>query len=595
VNDIERIEVIKGAASSLYGSGAVGGVVNIITQQGKYAINPYLKVDFSGGYGTVNRSGFGNFFIKCGTSNWYLNLSGMARKAENTKTPHGVIPNSQFQDENISVKTGVRYFNNHEIKLNYQRFYAQDVGIPGGYPLFPAIAKVSYPEEKREMISVQYIIRNVTPLISKISFKYFNQNILRDVENIPYQVKNVPAVNGQPAKRINVLSVTPGATHNTNGVQLQTDWILNKNQHVIAGMDAWQKNLDSHREKNLRIDVLSQVDGSVMSTINQVIGERPLPVSYYRSIGIYLQDELNLHKKLSVTIGGRYDKINVENEKTLNPLYQIVNGKRNDTPPNQTVLWDKIRTQNNSWSSNLGILYHISDIFDVTLSLGKSFRSPFLEERYKYIDLGNVVKIGNPFLRPEKGLFSDAGIRMGYGNVSFVGNLFYNKLKNLVIETPTTFEGRHALVNSNIGKAELYGFDFETMYTLSKHLHIFTNFAFVHGQDTYNHVPLPLISPLNGKLGLSGNLFKYFDYEISVSIFAKQDRIAEWEYNTPGYTYIDLYISTISLKILSLESRLYLGVENLSDRAYRNHLSTNRGKVTIEPGRNFNFRWQIGY
>ena len=595
VNDIERIEVIKGAASSLYGTGAVGGVVNIITRQAWYDDTPYLKVNLSGDYGSVNNSGNGHFLIKSGGSKWNLSLSGMTRKAQNTKTPEGEIPNSQFQDENISAKAGIRLSKNQEIKLNYQRFYAQDVGLPGGYPIFFENAKVSYPEEKREMISAQYVIRNVTPLLSRVSFKYFNQNILRDVENIPYKVQNVPASNGQPPKRINMLSVTPGATHNTNGVQLQMDWILNKNHQLIAGIDAWQKDLDSHREKNIRVDVLSPADGSVKKVINQVIGERPLPVSYYRSLGVYVQDEFNVRNKLSITLGGRYDRIDVENEQTLNPLYQILNGNRDNSPANQTVLWDKIKAHDYSWSGNLGILYHLSDKYDVTLTLGKSFRSPFLEERYKYIDQGSIVKIGDPNLKPEQGLFSDAGLRIWQGDFSFTGNVFYNQLQDLVIETPTTYEDRNALITSNVGKAVLYGSDFGAQYNIAKYLHVYANAGYVHGQDTYNDVPLPLIAPFNGKLGISGNLFRYLNYDMSVTYFAKQDRIADWEYETPDYAYIDLYLSTTSLKFLSFNSRFILGVENLTDRAYRNHLSTNRGIVTIEPGRNIKLRWSIGY
>ena len=41
VNDIERVEVIKGAQSSLYGTGAMGGIVNIITKDGHFSGKPY--------------------------------------------------------------------------------------------------------------------------------------------------------------------------------------------------------------------------------------------------------------------------------------------------------------------------------------------------------------------------------------------------------------------------------------------------------------------------------------------------------------------------------------------------------------------------
>ncbi len=54
LNDIERIEVIKGAASSLYGSGATGGTVNIISRSGSYNSEFTLSGNYSGGYNSVN-------------------------------------------------------------------------------------------------------------------------------------------------------------------------------------------------------------------------------------------------------------------------------------------------------------------------------------------------------------------------------------------------------------------------------------------------------------------------------------------------------------------------------------------------------------
>lgn len=593
VNDVNRIEVVKGAASSLYGTGAVGGVVNVITRDGYYNKSPYYHVNLSGGYGSVNNSGSGYASLSAGAAHWYANINGMKRNADNVMTPGGEIPNSQFRDDNISAKTGVRFLSNQEIKFNYQRFMAHDVGIPGGYPLFTDIADVRYRMEKREMFSAEYRITNLLPALPALAVKYYQQKIWRDVENIPYTITNVPSTNGQPPKRINVLSVTPHATHDARGVNLQTDWILFQNHHVIAGIDAWEKDLDSQREKNLRIDVLNPATGEVKQSIAQVVGERPLPISTYRSSGIYLQDEFSFHKKYSLTLGGRYDKINVENEQALNPWYQIVNGVRNNTPANQVVLWEKMQARNHSWSGNLGLLYKMTKNVDWSLSLGKSFRSPYIEERYSFLDLGSLVKIGDPNLKPETGTFTDLGVRIHHDQLVFVGDIFLNRLKNQVVEMPSTFEGRNALKNTNIGSSELYGFDMDVFYTFHEKLQVFGGAAWVHGQDTYKDTPLPLIAPLNGRVGLSGRLLRLINYQASAVMYAGQDRIANWEYETGGYTTFNVHLTTIPVNVMSWKSRFTLGVENLTDRAYRNHLSTNRGAITMEPGRNFIFRWQI--
>ena len=74
VNDINRIEVIKSAASSLYGSGALGGVVNIISQNGFYPESIKLNVSSLGSYNSVNNNSSGTISFNLGNQNWFVNL-----------------------------------------------------------------------------------------------------------------------------------------------------------------------------------------------------------------------------------------------------------------------------------------------------------------------------------------------------------------------------------------------------------------------------------------------------------------------------------------------------------------------------------------
>ena len=591
MNDIARVEVIKGAASSLYGTGAIGGAVNIITQDGWYSEDPYIKARLSGGYSTVNNSSNGYATAFAGGEHWYTKVSGMLRSADNMQTPEGTLENSQYSDNNISARLGFRPLKNHEIKLNYQNYDAQNVGIPGGNQLFPSVAEVRYPKEKRDLFSIEYIGRDVADVLPKLSLKYFQQDILRDVENIPHVVKNMPTT---PPKRVNMLKVLPRASHHTQGFQLQTDWVLFKNQHAILGLDAWQKELDSFRTKHMRIDVLNPNDDSVMKSIDRVIAERPLPLSTYRSIGVFAQDEIPLfNNRAKMTIGGRWDKIQVENAKTLNPVYEVVNGARNNSPDGQTVLWPENTTGDNSWSGNLSFLYHATSTVDLTATASRSFRSPYISERYQFIDLGNLVKIGDPHLQPENGYFSNIGLRMWKDKLSFAGDIFFNRINDMVVETATTYEGRSALIKTNVGQAELYGFDFRVDYRFSGSYALHFTGAYVYGQDIYENQPLPLIPPLNGRFGVTGPLTQFFSFEIAATMYDKQDRVADWEMQTPGYTYFDFYLTSSSFQLGQVQNRFFIGVENIFDTAYRNHLSTNRGEVAVEPGRNFSLRWQL--
>lgn len=593
LNDIERVEVIRGAGSSLYGTGAVGGVINVITSAGFYADKFQLSGKISSGFASANNLGFGNLQLSANANHWYLHLSSMYRQAENMKTPDGELPNSQFQDENISAKLGFRPWENHEIKLNYQNFQANDVGIPGGLDLFPGSAVVRYPFEQREMMSGEFISRNLFPFLNQVSIKYFIQNITRDVENIPNTVKTVP---GTPTKKVSVLKVTPGAEHEVDGVQVQTNWFLFNRHILIAGMDAWQKEYRGHRSKFQKIEVLNPDGTAVANTIYKEIGELPLPNSQYASLGFFAQDEFSLlHERLNLTLGSRFDRIQIENEEALNPLFEITNGVRNDSPANQTVLWPALSENKYSWSGNLNILYRLTSEFSTTFSASKSFRSPSLEERFAFIDLGSVVKLGDPNLAPEKGTFVDIGFRLEQEKFALNGNVFLNQLTDLVTDMPTLYEERAALITTNIGKARLYGFDGRMDWQIWSQGVFYGTLAYVKGEDTKNNTPLPLIPPLNGQLGLRWSTSLGFNLDASIKMYATQERIAEGEKRTPGYATADIFLNSIPIPLGRLNNQFTLGIENLLNRAYRNHLATNRGLVVAEPGRNISLKWLMSF
>ncbi|MCX6150596.1 MAG: TonB-dependent receptor [Ignavibacteriales bacterium] len=596
LSDVDRIEVIKGAASSLYGTGAVGGVVNIFTKSAYFSNAYYNNGKLTSSYNSVNNQPAFNLSLNSGGNKWYTHLSGMIRKAENTRTPVGTLMNSQFEDNNISVSVGVMPFIDHEFKVSFQQFNAENVGIPGASSSFPSIADVRYPKEMRRMISAEYKINNLSESFHNLSFKVFNQLIQRDVENIPHTVQNVPAQAGQPPKRVSVLKITPNADHDTYGFQSQSDWTFSKIHYLIAGIDGWQRSYKGNREKSQKIEVLNPTDQSVVSETNKIIGEKPVPDSKFFSLGVYAQDDIKLiEDKLSMTVGGRVDRINISNEKTYNPVYEITNGVWNDAPSSQILYWDKKNVNDISYSGNINFLYKAFNDIDFTFSSAHSFRSPSLEERYQYIDQGSVIRLGDPNLKPEKGWFFDLGMRVWKTDFNFTGDIFWNSLTDLVVEMPGSYEGRKALIKTNIGKAQLYGFDLGLQYNFLTSFVGYATAAYVNGKDVFNHTYLPQISPLNGKAGIKTSEAKYFDVDLSATLFGKQNKVAVGELATPGYVYFDLYLSSIQFDLGLIKYQIFAGVENLTDKAYRNHLSTNRGLITIEPGRNIFARLSINW
>ena len=554
LSNVKNIEIVKGGLSSLYGTGATGGVINIMTNRGSTSEKFYFNGFLSSSYASVNSGMATSVNLSASDRIWYANFAATIRNADDTKIPGGTLTNSGFQDNSFSFSAGLLPFENVELKFDYQKFTAEDVGIPGGAP-FPSSAKASYPFAGREMLSGELEIKNLSSALSNISVKYYSQLIRREVEIIPNP---------------NVI-IAPSADHKTDGLLLQADWTLAKNHFLISGIEAWERSYIGERTKTI-------------IPRNKVIIDKPVPNSTFGTIGFFLHDELHLiQNKFKLNLGARYDLIRVTNEQTNNPVAIITNGNEIVPPPNPDASYDAADVNNNSWSGNVGMLYSLFDDINLIFNTAYTFRSPSLEERYQYIDLGSTVYYGNPNLEPEKGLSYDLGLRVWKNKFTITADGFINLFNDLVIDQPISDTSYQ---KQNVGKAQLMGFDARMEYNFLQRYVIYASVAYVNGKDMETDEYLPQIPPLNGTLGLKIPFRNYVDIDLSATFYNEQNRVSPDEIVTPGYVYFDLAINSYPIHISLLNIQIFAGVENIFDTSYRSHLSTYRGINLTEPGRN---------
>ncbi len=603
VNDIERVEVIKGAQSSLYGTGAMGGIINIITKDGHFANKPYLSGDVASSFASTNKLFSNHAAINTGDEKWYFRLSGTYNKADDIQTPEGILPNSQFTTNNIAAKLGIKPHANHLFKIRYQRNWSTDVGIPGGNA-FPGPAEATYTDIGRQLFNASYEIKNISDKFPSLKINYFNQYILRDVSMIPNTVTETTLANGN-IQRTTPELITPSGKHLTNGAQIQSTWNFSEKNNLIAGIDIWGRKLTTSREKYITIEVLNP-QGDILKTNHLERGETPIPESVFNSAGLFFQDEIHLlNNRLRLITGGRLDQIWIKNEEGYDVDYLIVNGERNDFPSTQRETFEKGHENSFSWSANAGILYQIHKNVDASLNLARSFRAPSLEERFKYIDLGNYVRLGDPSLKPESGYSADLGIRIWNPRFCLQSGVFINRITNMIVETPGEFvytltsetepDTIPALINSNVQKALLYGFDFKLDYNFYNNLVLFVTGAYVRGKDIDVNENLPLIPPLNGSLGIRYSYYKSGAVELTFVSAAKQNKVAVEEKKTDGYYRLDLAVNTSKIELGITRLQLFAGIDNITNNSYTNHLSTNRGDISIEPGRNIFVRLNFSF
>ena len=102
-------------------------------------------------------------------------------------------------------------------------------------------------------------------------------------------------------------------------------------------------------------------------------------------------------------------------------------------------------------------------------------------------------------------------------------NVYLNLLNDLVSQVPGTYENRPALIETNIGKARLYGSDISLQYNNNSWSSVYFNASYTMGRDILNDLYLPQIPPLNGIIGFRLTRFDY-QLDISANIFAAQNK-----------------------------------------------------------------------
>ncbi len=561
--DIQRIEVIKGANSALAGTGAFGGVVNVITNAPSYSDQPQVGGESMVRYESVNHTNAEFLALQSESNDFKLRLSGEYRNAGNYETALGDVPNSQFNDFGISGTAGVKLFDTQSLDLTYQRFQAQNTGLPGG-STFSQTASAEYTLARRELYKAEYSIPGVTEIIPSLIFRASEQSIERDVQVI------------QPP----ILTLTPRAAHNTGMLQAEATIvpipdgsIWTEGHFLTVGVEAWQRSLDSRRER-------------YNSSTNTMSEEVPLPNSSFGSAGAYVQDEWQLIPQTTILVGGRYDFIRVHNDLTKDTLYVIDASGQKIIPANESVLWQENTSASASWSGNMGIRQRLLESLDASLLLSRSFRAPSLEERYQYLNNGGSVQVGNPYLEPEQSLSIDGGLRWHSVGLRLDADIYYNALKDLVSEVPGIFEGDSAYVAANIGKARMYGYELSLETDLVSHFIFGSTLSFVRGEDLIDHSNLPQIPPLRGTIFADYSLDKIGNLNAQFEADADQNLIAAGETRTAGYALVGGGFTSVPVSVSTTAITFSCGVDNLLNLVYMNHLSTARGEIKYEPGRN---------
>ena len=581
LNSLERIEVIKGAGSVLYGTGAMGGVVNFVSARPAYTGRMTTSGRVGGGFASANRLWTANAGVQVTDRNWYVGVNGSYRQAQDMRTPAGVIGNSQFEDWSVGVQAGLTYADTQELLLDYQHYEANNVGLPGGAS-FPAQARVRYRNVQRNLLSGEYVLHEPGVYLRELRVKAYTQNFIRDVENYV-----------EPKKT----TILPSSTNVTSGARVLTDWALPSDRHRLkAGAEGWLRDAETVRYNRQEVG-----EREVL-----VRREQPVPDATMLDLGLFAQYSWDiLPERLTLDAGLRLDYIRTKNDSAFDPVVQFmeINGRPEDEPMDveRSLLYAAGLSHEFSYAAHVDLSYRPARRHRVVLSLSNAYRAASLEERFKYIDQAGTLSVGNPHLKPEQGAFANLSYRFGGDRLRVQADVYANYLFNLI--TPrldpayTTVDGEvtEALVNTNVDRALFLGAEVEAEYWFLPDLWIAANAGYVRGRDVRARAFLPQLPPLKGLAEVNYRLRDWFTATLFVDWAARQAAVAEGESPTDGYATLNLALQSGRIPLHRFYLRGQVGVDNLLNAEYYNHLNTARGIVRAEPGRNFYVKVQVGW
>ncbi len=575
----DTIEVVRGPATLLYGSGAIGGVVNVIDQRVPTRLleRPEIVLEQSHNSAsdenrsilgvTASLGEFGIHFDAYDRRNEQVNIPGAAsdeaaiealealagedheeEEAEEAAI-EGYIPNSDGEATGGSF--GVSWVQAHGyIGLSYNRFESE-YGLPPGVHGHHEEAHEDEEEEEHEgeEHGEEAIIRLALEQ-ERYDFKgdyHFDSGLF---DKLAYHV-------GYTDYEHVELEIEDGVT--AIGTRFQNHGYDSRFTLTTRERNGWQGVWGV------------QLNDTDFSAIGE---EAFIPATDIRNVALFAVERLEQSNQ-TFEFAARVEKAELES---------------GACDQDDTV-----------FSLSASLVRNLGAAGSVTLGLGRSERAATIEERFSNVDTStcrtttelvthaatNLIEVGNADLDTETAINFDVGYRFSVGSAVGEITAFYNDIDDYVYLNLTGQEVDETQVaNFEAQAAEFYGFEALLEFPLTQFsdsgLNGFIMTDLVRGEfSDGSHVPR--IPP--ARLGFGVNWTSaHWTTEMEITRVFQQDRAANLELATAGYTMVNLYADYHWYMSNEAELTLFARIDNLLDQEVRNHVSFLKN-VAPESGR----------
>ena len=629
---VKRVEILRGPASALYGSSAIGGAVSYFTLDPDDIIKPGQDVGarLKTGYSSADESWLtsGTVAGRVQDFDGLLHLSqrnGHEMESYDGNNATGLARTGANPEDarttNILAKLGWNYGEENRLGLTYEKFkddrdtnLKNAVGGPfvGGQGFNFYRGRTGNDTITRERFGIENTFALDSPIADHIK------------TSLNYQIAKTDQATAeiyQPSRK--VLRTRDTLYEEKQWVfdaQLDKAFSIGETDHVVTyGTTLKQQKVTGSREGSATCLAVGSgctaIGAPSPSAADSVKKASDFPDPTINSYALFAQDQI-AWDKWTFLPSVRYDYIQLK-PKLTQEFLNTVDPTRIYDHSNSEKNWHRV-------TPKFGVTYALTEHYTWFGQYAEGYRTPSakaLYGRFENLQQGYTVE-PNPDLKPESSRGVETGIRGNFDSGSFDVAVYYNKYRDFINEDASVAGGTvQQFEANNIKHATIKGVEAKGRLNLDafgapQGLYTKGSIAYTYGRNDDNGEPLNSVNPLKGVFGLgydqqnygalvSWTLVKKQNRVDSTTFFAPDGNSANGPFKTPGFGIVDL---TGFYKVTN-DVTINGGLYNLTDKKYwdwddvRSYDSVGEAGVTgpanldrlTQPGRNFaiNLIWDI--